>query len=219
MVAAREGNRIRGGGAWVVPQTIRSRNQAACPAGDGPIGFACHSAKAFPRMSVAPVNASASLSPAEMQMLMARAGLALNPGQMADLVLVWRQLAGLIALLPRERPMLDDQAFTFRLPAPVESSGAPKRASSGRAVPPAARPVPARPARAAPPAAKPVPAKVPTAKSIRPKAPSRKPPRGKSAANKPSAPKTALGLAARSRPAASPASGPRSPRKPTRPRR
>ncbi|MGH7042790.1 MAG: amidase family protein, partial [Acetobacteraceae bacterium] len=76
-------------------------------------------------MSAAPASAPASLSPAEMQMLTTRAGLVLNPGQVADLVLVWRQLSGLIALLPRERPMLDDQAFVFRLPAPAEAAPAP----------------------------------------------------------------------------------------------
>src|SRR5947209_2600135 len=37
------------------------------------------------------------LSPGEMQLLLSRTGLALNPGQVADLVLAWRQVAGLIA--------------------------------------------------------------------------------------------------------------------------
>ena len=33
-----------------------------------------------------------------MQLLLSRAGLVLNPGQVADLVLAWRQVAGLIAV-------------------------------------------------------------------------------------------------------------------------
>ena len=37
------------------------------------------------------------ISPGEMQLLLSRAGLVLNPGQVADLVLAWRQVAGLIA--------------------------------------------------------------------------------------------------------------------------
>ena len=57
-----------------------------------------------------------------MQALLASTGLVLNPGQMADLVLAWRQVAGLIATIPRDRPMADDQAFAFRLapPAPTQ---------------------------------------------------------------------------------------------------
>ncbi|MDE2582019.1 MAG: hypothetical protein KGL52_10315 [Rhodospirillales bacterium] len=78
------------------------------------------------------------LNVAEMQVLVARAGLVLNPGQLADLVLVWRQLAGLAASLPRERPMADDQAFAFRLPSPV-SAPSPRQARKK----PAARSAPA----------------------------------------------------------------------------
>jgi hypothetical protein len=54
-----------------------------------------------------------------MQVLVSRAGLTLNPGQMADLVLAWRQVVALLALIPRDRPLVDDQAFVFRLPPPV----------------------------------------------------------------------------------------------------
>src|SRR5271170_50586 len=63
------------------------------------------------------------LNPAEMQVLIARAGLTLNPGQVADLVLAWRQIVGLLALIPRDRPLADDQAFVFRLPPPPASGG------------------------------------------------------------------------------------------------
>jgi hypothetical protein len=63
-----------------------------------------------------------------MDLLVARTGLTLNPGQMADLVLAWRQLAGLIAAIPHSTALVDDQAFVFRLPAPA-----------GGAAPPAAR--------------------------------------------------------------------------------
>ena len=69
-------------------------------------------------MTAPPAPSAPSVSLPQMQVLVARAGLVLNPGQMADLVLVWRQLAGLIASIPRDRPLLDDQAFVFRLPPP-----------------------------------------------------------------------------------------------------
>ena len=64
------------------------------------------------------------VSPAEMQILVSRAGLTLNPGQMADLVLAWRQVIGLLALIPHDRPLVDDQAFVFRLPPPAATAGA-----------------------------------------------------------------------------------------------
>ena len=53
-----------------------------------------------------------------MQLLLSRAGLALNPGQIADLVLAWRQVAGLITLIPHDRPLADDMALAFRLAPP-----------------------------------------------------------------------------------------------------
>jgi hypothetical protein len=109
-------------------------------------------------MSLAPGGAPASVSPAEMQVLMARAGLVLNPGQTADLVLVWRQLAALIASLPRERPMVDDFAFAFRLPPPAAPST--EAAAAGRST------RLARAAAAAKPAAKPAGAKAKRAKSV-----------------------------------------------------
>jgi hypothetical protein len=43
----------------------------------------------------------------------------LNPGQVADLVLAWRQVAGLIESIPHDRPLADDMALTFRLPPPA----------------------------------------------------------------------------------------------------
>jgi hypothetical protein len=61
----------------------------------------------------------APISPGEMQLLLSRAGLVLNPGQVADLVLAWRQVAGLIGMLPRDRALIDDMALTFRLPPPA----------------------------------------------------------------------------------------------------
>ncbi len=60
-----------------------------------------------------------------MQTLLAASGLVLNPGQMADLVLAWRQVAGLIGSIPRDRPMADDLAFAFRLPPPAPVAGKP----------------------------------------------------------------------------------------------
>jgi hypothetical protein len=67
----------------------------------------------------------------EMELLVARTGLTLNPGQMADLVLAWRQLAGLIAGIPRSTDFADDQAFAFRLPSPAAATpkAAPKKAA------------------------------------------------------------------------------------------
>jgi hypothetical protein len=59
------------------------------------------------------------ISPAEMEQMVARAGLRLNPGQMADLVVVWRQLSGQIASIRRDRPMVDDFAYGFRLAPPA----------------------------------------------------------------------------------------------------
>jgi hypothetical protein len=72
------------------------------------------------------------VSPAEMQVLVSRAGLTLNPGQMADLVLAWRQMVGLLKLIPRARPMLDDQAFVFRLPSPPLTASSPVAAVHAR---------------------------------------------------------------------------------------
>ena len=65
--------------------------------------------------SVPPVSPE---TPSEIQSLIARAGLALNPGQVADLVLGWRQVATLIAEMPRDRGFQDDMALAFRLPPP-----------------------------------------------------------------------------------------------------
>jgi len=72
-----------------------------------------------------------------MQVLVARAGLTLNPGQMADLVLAWRQVVALLGIIPRDRPLLDDQAFVFRLPPP----GGALQPLATSVTPPAARPV------------------------------------------------------------------------------
>ena len=78
-------------------------------------------------MAAAPASPVPTISPAEMQILISRSGLVLNPGQMADLVLAWRQVAALIASIPQGRALLDDLAYGFRLPAParqVAGSGA-----------------------------------------------------------------------------------------------
>ena len=67
-------------------------------------------------------------TPAEMACLVGRAGLTLNAGQMADLVLGWRHLAELIARLPRDRPLIVDLPFTVsapRSPFGVPSVGKP----------------------------------------------------------------------------------------------
>ena len=80
-------------------------------------------------MAVPPANHAPAISPAEMQILVSRTGLMLNPGQLADLVLAWRQVAGLIGSLPRERPFADDMAMGFHLAPPA----IPPRPASGPA--------------------------------------------------------------------------------------
>lgn len=92
------------------------------------------------------------LSPAELQGLVARAGLELNPGQLADLVLVWRQLSGLVGQLPRERALRDDLAFAFRLtPPPADATSMagkpPRRAAPPKPAPRAAKAAPPRSAK------------------------------------------------------------------------
>jgi hypothetical protein len=105
-------------------------------------------------MPVSPAASIPPLSPGEMQLLLSRTGLALNPGQVADLVLAWRQVAGLIASMPRDRPLADDMACAFRLappPVSVPATARPKSAGTARKSKAAApRPKVAPPKRAAP---------------------------------------------------------------------
>lgn len=70
-------------------------------------------------MAAVPAMSVQTISPGEMQLLLSRAGLILNPGQVADLVLAWRQVEGLIAAVRHDRPLADDMALTFRLPPPA----------------------------------------------------------------------------------------------------
>ncbi len=121
------------------------------------------------------------VSPDEMQTLVARAGLSLNPGQMADLVLAWRQMAVLLALIPRDRPMTDDQAYVFRLPPPAAVAASPAPKPQPPAPKPAAKPAPK--ARSTRKAAKPAPRK--TAKKPARAHPARKPAAKKPVARKP----------------------------------
>ena len=83
-----------------------------------------------------------TISPGEMQLLLSRAGLVLNPGQVADLVLAWRQVAGLIATIPHDRPLADDMALAFRLPPPATTGTSAPRPR------PAAKPKPKAKAKA-----------------------------------------------------------------------
>jgi hypothetical protein len=69
-------------------------------------------------MAAPPQRSAPTPTPAEMQALLAPTGLTLNSGQMADLVLAWRQVAVLIAAIPRDRPLADDFAYVFRVPPP-----------------------------------------------------------------------------------------------------
>jgi hypothetical protein len=81
-----------------------------------------------------------------MELLVARTGLTLNPGQMADLVLAWRQLAGLIAAIPRSTALADDQAFVFRLSGPAPPAPARNAAAKPKSKPKPAK-EPSKPAR------------------------------------------------------------------------
>jgi hypothetical protein len=82
------------------------------------------------------------ISPGEMQLLLSRAGLVLNPGQVADLVLAWRQLAGLVASIPRDRPLADDMAIAFRLtPPPAGQRSSPSATIAAEPSRPRTRPV------------------------------------------------------------------------------
>jgi hypothetical protein len=67
-----------------------------------------------------------------MQLLLSRAGLVLNPGQIADLVLAWRQVAGLITSIPHDRPLADDMALAFRLPSPASAPSPPHARPAAR---------------------------------------------------------------------------------------
>ena len=77
-------------------------------------------------MATPPQRPVPTPTPAEMQTLLAPTGLVLNSGQMADLVLAWRQVAGLISTIPRERPLADDFACVFRLPPPAVKASKPR---------------------------------------------------------------------------------------------
>lgn len=75
-------------------------------------------------MAARPAQALPSVTPAEMEFLLSRTGMTLNAGQVADLVLAWRQVSALAATIPRRQALADDFAFAFRLPPP-----GPKRAA------------------------------------------------------------------------------------------
>ncbi len=82
-------------------------------------------------MPASPAMSAPPISPGEMQLLLSRAGLVLNPGQVADLVLAWRQVAGLIASIPHDRPLADDMAVGFHLPPPPETSASEPAPAKG----------------------------------------------------------------------------------------
>lgn len=124
-------------------------------------------------MASTPQNSVPSISPAEIQILISRTGLVLNPGQVADLVLAWRQVAGLIADLDRTRPFADDMALVFRLPPPAAEAARPAGDAARDTVPGAKRKAGSRTAATAKvPAAPPdqAPAKTPARTPARAKA-------------------------------------------------
>src|SRR5579883_1876957 len=102
-------------------------------------------------MPVSPAMPVPTISPGEMQLLLSRAGLVLNPGQVADLVLAWRQVAALIASIPHDRPLVDDMAVAFRLSPPAESRSVatPKPKQAAPRSRPMAKPKKAPPKQAA----------------------------------------------------------------------
>lgn len=67
--------------------------------------------------------------------MISRAGLVLNPGQVADLVLAWRQVAQLSTLISRDRPLADDFAITFRLSPPQSKKRAAAKPRAAAAPP------------------------------------------------------------------------------------
>ncbi len=79
-------------------------------------------------MGVRPVVSPPAIGPAEMEMMISRAGLVLNAGQTADLVLAWRQIVQLAGMISRERPLADDLATVFRLASPRSKPARPQPA-------------------------------------------------------------------------------------------
>ncbi|HST73851.1 MAG TPA: hypothetical protein VLJ20_00625 [Acetobacteraceae bacterium] len=105
-------------------------------------------------MGLRPALTVPPISPEEMDQMISRAGLVLNPGQIGDLVLAWRQVTQLSTLIPRNRPLADDFSVAFRLPPPqpkkrvvAKSGAAPRAKTSAKRPTGAKRPVaPKRPA-------------------------------------------------------------------------
>ena len=73
---------------------------------------------ARPTQALPSAPALPSVTPAEMEFLISRTGMTLNAGQIADLVLAWRQVSAIAATIPRRAVPADDFAFAFRLPPP-----------------------------------------------------------------------------------------------------
>ncbi len=91
-------------------------------------------------MNARPPQALPSVTPAEMELLISRTGMSLNAGQMADLVLAWRQVSAIAATIPRRAVPADDFAFAFRLPPPGSGSGPAARSKPALAKPASAKP-------------------------------------------------------------------------------
>lgn len=90
-------------------------------------------------MGLRPAVSVPPISPEEMDQMISRAGLVLNPGQVADLVLAWRQVAQLSTLISRDRPPADDLAITFRLPPPQSKKRAAAKPRAAAAPKPPAK--------------------------------------------------------------------------------
>lgn len=126
-------------------------------------------------MASPPPASAPIISPAEIQILVSRAGLVLNPGQVADLVLAWRQVAGLIGAMNRERRIADDMALVFRLPPPTTTAPAvAKRAAPAKqAKEPPPQVKPAATARSQPAGKAKTPPRLAPAKQSAPKSPAK----------------------------------------------
>jgi len=125
-------------------------------------------------MAARPAAPASLTPPAELEQMVARAGLNLNAGQIADLALAWRQLGELLGRIPRTWNLVDDQAFVFQLPPPIAAKPTGEKSASAR---PSSAIAPVRPARKAA-------AKAPAKAAPTQEAPARKSPPAKAPAKR-----------------------------------
>jgi len=83
-------------------------------------------------MAARPAASAPLTPPAELEQMVARAGLNLNAGQIADLALAWRQVGELLGRIPRAWNLVDDQAFVFKLAPPIAAKPASTKPAAAR---------------------------------------------------------------------------------------